>query len=198
MHDKPMTEFSGAPSPLRRSLDGLEAAGNGVATVANAVGSLVVLGLVAVVNFDVGARGLFNAPFHGAVEVVQFSMVLVVFLQLPDVVRVGRLTRSDGFLLLLSMGAHNRLARRLNRAIEAVSAVFMALIAITLWPDVVEMWHTNNYFGVPGVFTAPWWPIKLVICASAALCALLFALRALRGRMPGAEGTPAQPSGSRA
>ena len=70
-----------------------------LATVANAVGTLVVLVLVGVVNFDVGARGLFNAPFHGAVEVVQFSMVLIVFLQLPDVIRADRLTRSDGFLV---------------------------------------------------------------------------------------------------
>ena len=59
--------------------------------------TLVVLALVLVVNYDMGARNLFNAPFNGAVEVVQFSMVLIVFLQLPDVVRVNRLTRSDGF-----------------------------------------------------------------------------------------------------
>ena len=59
---------------------------------ANAVGTLVVLALVCVVNYDVIARGLFNSPFLGAVEVVQFSMVLIVFLQLPDVMRVGRLT----------------------------------------------------------------------------------------------------------
>ena len=70
-----------------------------LAIAANAIGTLVVLILVVVVNFDVGARGIFNSPFLGAVEVVQFSMVLIVFLQLPDVVRVDRLTRSDGFLV---------------------------------------------------------------------------------------------------
>jgi len=36
------------------------------------------------------------------------------------------------------------------------------------------MFETRDYFGVPGVFTAPWWPIKLVIFLSAALCSLLF------------------------
>ena len=64
--------------------------------VANAIGTLMVLALVLVVTFDVIARGVFNAPFRGAVEVVQFTMVFIVFAQLPDVVRVGRLTRSDG------------------------------------------------------------------------------------------------------
>ena len=41
-----------------------------LAAGANAIGTLVVLALVGVVNFDVVARGAFNAPFLGAVEVV--------------------------------------------------------------------------------------------------------------------------------
>ncbi|MEO0916535.1 MAG: TRAP transporter small permease subunit, partial [Pseudomonadota bacterium] len=84
---------------------------NGVAISANAVGTIVVLGLVIIVNYDAIARSLFNKPFLGAVEVVQFSMVLIVFLQLPDVIRVGRLTRSDGLLGLVGRrnpGAGNR------------------------------------------------------------------------------------------
>ncbi|MDJ0859881.1 MAG: TRAP transporter small permease subunit, partial [Dinoroseobacter sp.] len=74
---------------------------SGIAMAANAAGTFVVIALIAVVNYDIIARGLFNKPFLGAVEVVQFSMVLIVFLQLPDVIRVGRLTRSDGFLSLM-------------------------------------------------------------------------------------------------
>jgi len=120
---------------------------------ANAAGTLMVLALVVVVNYDVVARGMFNAPFHGAVELVQFSMVFIVFLQLPDVTRVNRLTRSDGFLTV----AGNKWPR--------------------VWPEFVEMFETKDYFGVPGVFTAPWWPIKLVIFLSACLCCLLFLLK---------------------
>ena len=86
---------------IKTAVLGLSVLSDRIAIAANAIGTLVVLALVAVVNFDVVARGVFNAPFLGAVEVVQFSMVLIVFLQLPDVIRVGRLTRSDGFLQLL-------------------------------------------------------------------------------------------------
>lgn len=157
-------------------LRGLSRAADRVATAANAVGTLVVLGLVALVNYDVVARGLFHAPFMGAVELVQFSMVLIVFLQLPDVVRVNRLTRSDGFLLVLGARAP-RLRRAIELVIEAVSAAFMALVAVAIWPEFTEMWHSRDFFGIPGVFTAPWWPIKLVVFLSAALCALLFALK---------------------
>ena len=149
-----------------------------IAIIANAVGTLVVLALVAVVNFDVVARGVFNAPFLGAVEVVQFSMVLIVFLQLPDVVRVNRLTRSDGFLVVIG-NRYPAVTAALRHVIDSISAIFMTLIAIAIWPEFVEMWHTKDYFGVPGVFTAPWWPIKLTIFFSATLCALIFALKVL-------------------
>ncbi|MBZ0129132.1 MAG: TRAP transporter small permease subunit [Rhodobacteraceae bacterium] len=149
-----------------------------LAISANIAGTLVVLALVGVVNFDVIARGAFNAPFLGAVEVVQFSMILIVFLQLPDVVRVNRLTRSDGFLVLLNKKAP-RLTAILTHVIETISAVFMTLIAIAIWPEFIEMWQTRDYFGVPGVFTAPWWPIKLVIFLSTSLCALIFVLKVL-------------------
>ena len=150
-----------------------------VAMAANAVGTFVVILLVAVVNYDIVARGLFNRPFLGAVEVVQFSMVLIVFLQLPDVVRVGRLTRSDGFLGLLHRRAPPK-GRVLSRVIDLASAVFMLLVVYAMWPEFLEMWATQDYFGVPGVFTAPWWPVKLVIVLSAALCALHFLLHVAR------------------
>ena len=156
-----------------------------LATFANAIGTLVVLGLVIVVNVDVVGRGFFNAPFLGAVEVVQFSMVLIVFLQLPDVVRVNRLTRSDGFLVV-SGHRWPRISLWLRRVIDLVACVFMTLVAIAIWPEFTEMLESRDFFGVPGVFTAPWWPLKLVIFISAVMCALLFLLKTL---MPDATTT---------
>lgn len=149
-----------------------------IAMVANAAGTLVVLALVAVVNYDVVARGVFNLPFMGAVEVVQFSMVLIVFLQLPDVIRVNRLTRSDGFLVVTA-DRFPRFTRVLGQLINLVAAVFMLLVAIAIWPEFVEMFDTKDFFGVPGVFTAPWWPIKLTIFISATLCCIMFLLKML-------------------
>ncbi len=153
---------------------------DGVAISANAVGTLVVLALVLIVNYDAIARSLFNSPFLGAVEVVQFSMVLIVFLQLPDVVRVGRLTRSDGLLGIITR-QNPFLGKLLSRAIDLFSLTFMAIIAIAIWPEFVDMWETQDFFGIPGVFTAPWWPVKLVIFLSACLCALHFILHIAKG-----------------
>ena len=145
---------------------------------ANAAGTFVVILLIAVVNYDIVARGVFNKPFLGAVEVVQFSMVLIVFLQLPDVVRVGKLTRSDGFLNVLGQRRPSA-GRGLARFIDLISATFMVIVAVAIWPEFVEMWETKDFFGVPGVFTAPWWPVKLVIFLSACLCTVHFALHIL-------------------
>ena len=118
-------------------------------------------------------------PFRGAIEVVQFSMVLIVFLQLPDVVRVGRLTRSDGLLTLLGP-RYPRLAQTLRRIINLLSAIIMALITVAIFPEFTEMWETKDFFGIPGVFTAPWWPIKLTILCSAALCTLILLFKVFR------------------
>lgn len=148
-----------------------------VSRVLNAIGTLVVLALVVVVNFDVVARGVFDAPFHGTYELVQFSMVLIVFLQLPDVVRAGKLTRSDG--MLLAMNASRPLTTLVvRRVIDLVSATLMLLVAITIWPEFVEDWQTNDFFGTPGIFTAPWWPVRLVIFVGSVLCCLIWLFKA--------------------
>ena len=165
---------------------------SGIAMAANAAGTFVVIGLIAVVNYDIVARGVFNQPFLGAVEVVQFSLVLIVFLQLPDVIRVGRLTRSDGFLGVMRQRSPG-IGNTMSRGIDLISGVFMILVAVAIWPEFLEMWDAQDYFGVPGVFTAPWWPVKLTIFVSACLCTIHFALHIFR---PVADGAPHQESGS--
>ena len=55
----------------------------------------------------------------------------------------------------------------------------MVLVATTMWPEFVEAWETNDFFGTPGIFTAPWWPVKLVIVISTVLCSLLWLCKAL-------------------
>ena len=163
---------------LRPLISSAQKVTDGLAITANAVGTLVVLGLVLIVNYDVVARGLFNAPFRGAYEVVQFSMVLIVFLQLPDVARVDRLTRSDGFLVILR-NKNPQAAEFMRGVINTISAVLMTLIAIAVFPEFLKMWDTQDFFGVPGIFTAPWWPVKLCIFVSAALTALIFFLKVI-------------------
>lgn len=178
-----------------------------IAIGANMIGTAVIFMLVAVMNIDVIARGVFHSPFRGVVEVVIFSLILIVFLQLPDVVRSDRLTRSDGFLGL-AKDMNPRLAARMSRIIDFVAGIFMALIAWTMYPEFLEAfeschffvppefgapptgeflvdfqaaWARCDYFGTPGIFTAPWWPAKLAIVFSVTLCAIIFILKSVTG-----------------
>lgn len=166
---------------LKSAVAGLSLVANTLAIAANALGTLVVLALVVVLNVDVIARGFFSAPIKGTYEMVQFSVVLIVFLQLADVVRVDRLTRSDGFLNLM----HNRrpgFTANLRRIINALSAIFMGLIAYITFPEFLKMWATQDFFGVPGLFTLPWWPVKLVISVGTTLACIIFAIKVITGQ----------------
>jgi TRAP-type C4-dicarboxylate transport system permease small subunit len=166
---------------LKSAVTGLSRVANTLAIASNALGTLVVLALVVTLNVDVVARGLFSAPIPGTYEIVQFSVVLIVFLQLADVVRVDRLTRSDGFLNVMQ-GRSPRIAANMRRIINALSAIFMGLIAYITFPEFLHMWDTKDYFGVPGLFTLPWWPVKLVITIGTALSCLIFVLKVVSGQ----------------
>ena len=62
----------------------------------NSVGTGWIFALMVLVNADVLSRFIFNFPIQGVAEVVELSIVGIVFLQISDAVRAGRLTRSDG------------------------------------------------------------------------------------------------------
>ena len=163
---------------LKSAVAGLSRIANTLAIATNALGTLVVLVLVVILNVDVIARGVFSAPIKGAYEIVQFSVVLIVFLQLADVVRVDRLTRSDGFLNVVH-ARRPAIAANLRRIINAISAVFMGLICYITFPEFLHMWQTQDFFGVPGLFTLPWWPVKLVISIGTGLSCLIFVLKVI-------------------
>ncbi len=176
-----------------------------VAKIANTLGTIVIFGLVAIMNVDVIARGVFHAPLRGVVEMVIFSLVLIVFLQLPDVIHSNRLTRSDGFLLLADRKMSG-VGNSLRRLIDLAAFIFMALVTWTIWPEFLESFGTCpfsdaralggedgllaglkiamsrcEYFGTPGIFVAPWWPVKLAVATSVTLCAVIFLFKALIG-----------------
>ena len=166
---------------LKSLIAGLSKVANSLAMATNVLGTLMVLALVVILNIDVVARGVFSAPLKGTYELVQFSVVMIVFLQLPDVVRVDRLTRSDGFLRVIG-GNRPAVATSMRRIINAVSAIFMGLIAYITFPEFLHMWDTQDYFGVPGIFTLPWWPVKLVITLGTSLACLIFVIKVITGQ----------------
>jgi len=161
-----------------RILAALSSATDAVTIALNVIGALIVLGISVTMNFDAMGRSFFNSPFLGTVEVVEFSMVLIVFLQLPDVVRVGRMTRSTGFLGLLATRSPAT-ARTLHRIIDAVAAVLMFVIFYATIPDLISAYRNGDFFGTPGLFTLIEWPVKLAIVVGCFLCGVRWTLYAI-------------------
>lgn len=139
----------------------------------NAVGTVWIFVLMLLVNSDVAGRFFFHAPIDGVNEMLELSIVGIVFLQLGDATRSGRLTRSDGLFSLL-LNRKPAIGHALGMLFDLLGAVFMLLILIGSWPRFIEAWVDNHYTGNIGVFTAPTWPIKLVIVLGTAVTMLQF------------------------
>lgn len=145
----------------------------------NAIGSLWVLLLVLLINADALGRSLFGLPVQGAVEIVALSMAVIVFCQLADTIRLGKLTRADGFIDAWIAGG-TRAGRRAVAALELLGTLLMALIVAGTWPLLLKAFETGQYIGTRGVFSFPEWPLKALVVFGAGVAAICFAIRAVR------------------
>jgi TRAP-type mannitol/chloroaromatic compound transport system permease small subunit len=128
----------------------------------NAAGSCWIVVLMLMINAEAIGRSAFNAPIIGVIELIEISIVGIVFLQLTDTLRRGVLTRSDGM--------YNQVMKRKPGAGHVMAivtyllgAVFMGLILWGSVPAFIDAWVKDYYIGVEGMFTAPVWPIALII-----------------------------------
>lgn len=152
-----------------------------VSTLASAAGTLWIFVLMLVINADVIGRAMFNAPLPGVPEIVAQSIVGIVFLQMADAQRRGRLIRSDVFLARII--ASNPTGGRLLLSLHNIAgAVLMALILVFGWERFVNAWKNDEYVGTVGTLTLPLWPIAAIIILAAALSMLYHLLFAVFAR----------------
>ncbi len=155
-----------------RTLDALTA-------VANVAGSVLILGLVALITADVAGRNLLGMPISGVPEIVSLSIVVIVFMQAPQALRSGRFTQSDGLITLLRRRAPGP-ACWLETAFDLIGIGVLIAILYAHWPILIRSWTRGDFVGVVGDFLAPTWPVKALLALGAALLALQFAARILR------------------
>ncbi len=139
----------------------------------NALGSFWILLLVLLVTSDALGRTFLNHPIEGTHEMIQISVVGIVFLQLADTIRTSRLTRSDSILGILNL-RWPRAGAALECAFALLGAVFMG---IGLWGSVQllqEAIDRGSYIGNDGIFTAPVWPVKTLIVLGLTVCLIQF------------------------
>lgn len=143
----------------------------------NALGSLWIVALMLLINTDVIGRDFFHAPLRGVTELVSLSIVGIVFLQLADTLATGRMTRADVLL--------DRLKRRMPWLADALQALYhlvgaglMAVILWAAWQPLVESIRIQEYIGAVGDFTAPVWPVRLIMLVGMGATLLTFLLLA--------------------
>jgi TRAP-type C4-dicarboxylate transport system permease small subunit len=128
----------------------------------NSVGTVLIFGLVVMINLDVISRFLFNAPIDGVTELVELSIVAIVFLQLGDAVRNGRLTRSEGLYSKLQE-KNPRLAHVLGAVFDLAGAAFFVTIIFGGIPRFIDAWERDYFSGIRGIFIVPVWPVRLIL-----------------------------------
>jgi len=167
------------PTGLSLLLQRAEAAINGMTMALNVIGTLLIVVLMVLINADVFGRTLFASPISGVPEIVSLSIVAIVFLQIAQAVKMGRLTRTDALL--------NALDRRLPRARAGLELLYnlaaIYVISALLWasyPFFIKSWVRDTFVGTIGDFIAPVWPVKLVILIGCSALILQFLFAALR------------------
>jgi len=147
----------------------------------NVIGTLLIVLIMLLVNADVIGRGMFNSPVSGVPEIVSMSIVAIVFLQIAQTFAKGRLTQTEAILGFVATHTPRlRIAMDLVFAIAAMALVWQILAAS--WPLFQKAWVRNTFEGTIGDFTAPIWPVKLIIligCAALLVQLLLFGVAAL-------------------
>ena len=148
----------------------------------SALGTAWIFFLMVMICADVFSRDAFSAPILGVAEMVQFSIVGIVFLQLPQTLRSGGLTRSD---VLLS-GIVRRWPRGgyvMQGLFDLTGAALFGIIFFTTVPLLKAAYVNSEFYGSTGVVQIPTWPLKLLIligCAAMAVQFLLHAWQAAR------------------
>jgi len=128
----------------------------------NGIGTVLIFSLVVMINLDVISRFLFNSPIDGVTELVELSIVAIVFLQLGDAVRTGRLTRSAGLYSRL-MERRPRFAHVLGAIFDLAGAAFFVTIIFGGIPRFIDAWERDYFSGIRGIFIVPVWPVRLIL-----------------------------------
>ena len=144
----------------------------------NIAGTILIMVIMVIVNMDVIGRGLFDAPLKGVPEILSMSIVAIVFLQISDAFRAGRVTRSDTLLDFLAK-KNARLKHFFIFLFCVLSNFIMSVLLLHSWKFFVKAWDKNTFVGTIGVFEFPIWPVKLIIVVGCVMLIIQIAILAM-------------------
>ncbi len=141
----------------------------------NAVGTVWIFGIMLLINTDVFLRFLFDRPVTGVPLMVSMSIVSIVFLQLADALKLGRMIRNEVLISRL-LSKRPAIGNAFEAAFHLGGAVSMGILFFYSYPLFGKAWESQSYLGTAGDFTVPEWPVKAMILLGAAVCGIQFLL----------------------
>ncbi len=153
---------------------------DGVVSLFNGGGSIWIFCLMSILCADVFSLTFFNAPINGVPLLVELSILVIMFMQLPAAIRSGRLTRSD-ILLARMLRDRPSLGLSLRAAYDALGIALMVVVFVYTLPTFGKVWRRDTFEGLEGDFALPGWPFKLLILIGAVMCAVQFCRSLLEG-----------------
>lgn len=151
-----------APVEARPTLPGR--AFDGFITALNALGTVLILGLMALICADVVGRSAFNAPLQGVPEMVKALVPIMLWLQVAYTLRIGKHMRSGIGLQLMP-----RSASRVVLVLNCLVGIFLfGVIGFYAWEEFVMAVETGS-FEMGGDVRIPDWPVWLAVFTGA-LC----------------------------
>ena len=139
----------------------------------NSIGTAWIFLIMLLINADVLLRFLFKKPIDGVTEIVSISIVGIVFLQLGDAIRAGRLTRSDGFFNKI-VETRPKVGAVMDIFFNVCGVVFFSVILVGAIPFFIDSWVGGYFIGTEGIFTFPKWPVRLILVISCFTIILVF------------------------
>ena len=145
----------------------------------NFLATVWILALMLLITADVIGRAFFAHPIAGVPEMVSLSIVGIVFLQLSSTLRANRITRSDMLFTVLKKRAPK--FKYFLDSIFSIAGVYITVvIAKASYPKLLKAIDRQEFVGAIGHFTAPTWPIKLIIIVGSIAIAIQFAINAIK------------------
>lgn len=162
-HDEPNFDAAppGAAGPFQR-----------VANALAAIGTAWIFFLMFLIVADVLGRNFLDRPITGVAEFAGRSVVAIVFLQLGAAIGSGRMTQSEFLLERFPQGLRNGI----ESLFALVGVALFAILAYISWPELVDAWQADEFFGVRGVYTVPTWPFKALLVIGSVMAAAAYLL----------------------
>lgn len=142
-----------------------------------ALGTLMIVVLMAMIFADVLARNLVGGSLPLISELGALTLVMIVFLQLGTTVRNDRLARTEFFLDAVE-ARRPRLAAFVAGVWHLFGVAVCAGITWSTWGILARDLSARNFIGIPGVATMPTWPFRSLILLGIAVATLQFVVQA--------------------